>query len=507
MALAALTVSTAALGAEIDVLRAENVELARRLRELERRLEALRGPTRSAIEDYLDDRGITGLALTDADLEPLDRVLRRATLGAELRLRYERLEDFYYLGDSVGADRVDYSEIRTRLSFGYALAGGGEIEIEFQGLLPASGLAEGAVFQSGVTPTVLGPENPFAASETLEVRRAELRLPSINLLGRLARVPVTAVLGRQEIAFGSGFVLGRLDEEAGLTHDGFRVFGESGAGDRADVFWGRAASGAGEVVARAGGDPAAVGYLGSRPEVEITGVRGQKRGLLHDTTVAAYLLAARIGDVPASIDSTYPALPGTTVNTFGLEASADLTANSVLRFDGAVQWGDRGGADIRDAAAAELSLEWRGWPAGGKAYVAFATGDQPHTDAVYEGFTPLAQDVRGRWDELGLLSSSNCYLWGIRTCYGNDRGTRATFSVTRAFADETAGRTGLFVRDPAPGDGKEIGLFISASAEGRIFSEKDSRARISFTSFLPGDYFGGDAEAASFLSLEMKLGF
>ena len=466
---------------------------------------ALRGPTRSAIEDYLDDRGITGLALTDADFKPLDRVLRRATLGAELRLRYERLENFYGLGDSADVDRVDYSEIRTRLSFGYALAGGGEIEIELQGLLPASGLAEGAVFGPGISPTALGPENLFARSETLEVRRAELRLPSVNLLGRLARVPVTAVLGRQEIAFGSSFVLGRLDEEAGLTYDGFRVFGESGAGDRVDVFLGRAASGAGEVVARAGGDPAAVGNLGSRPEVEIAGVRGQKRGLLHDTTVAAYVLSAWIGGVPA--DSPYPELPGTTVNTFGLEASADLTPNSVLRFDGAVQWGDRGGVEIRDAAASELSLEWRGRPAGGEVYFAFATGDQPHTDAAYEGFTPIAQDVRGRWDELGLLSSSNCYLWGVRGFYGNDDGARATFSLTQAFADDPAGRTGLFVRDPAPGSGKEIGFFISASAEGRIFGEEDSRARISFTSFLPGGYFGGGAEAASFLSLEMKLGF
>ncbi|MHC4253882.1 MAG: hypothetical protein ACYS9X_32615, partial [Planctomycetota bacterium] len=76
-----------------------------------------------------------------------------------------------------------------------------------------------------------------------------MTLPTFNLFGRLAHVPVSLVVGRQEIALGDGFLMGDDDAGAGITYDGLRLGYDSGDGKRVLLFAGRAAGGARTIAA------------------------------------------------------------------------------------------------------------------------------------------------------------------------------------------------------------------------------------------------------------------
>ena len=496
---------TERLRQEVARLRAEVDELLRRCAELERELESRRAPTRSAVEDYLEARGITGLPLTDRDLRPLDRVLRRATLGAEIRMRYELWDNLVDL-DEGSTDLVDFSETRARLVFGYALAAGPEMEIELQGLFREGGLLElpPDVFLLRPPGGWAGMDAEFALAgeKELSIRRAEVRLPAFNLLGRLAHVPVTLVVGRQELAFGSGFFLGADEEGAGVTWDAVRLCSESGEGGRVDVFAGRAGHGARALASHLAGpvDP------DSDPVIEIAGVRAETSGLLPDSALAAYYVRSNVGAYFVRSASGAPeVVPPVTLNTVGVELGSNLTTRARLRLDGAVQWGEYGAEDISDCGAAAAELEVRVGATVSSVFAAYGSGDRPGTPD-HEGFLPLAQDSRGRWDELGLFSSRNTWLWGAGFAWRNETGAEAGVRFAQAYAPEPGSPAGLVIRD-APGPGDRIGEVVSLFVKWRLFEEEGSYLRASYTHLAPGDYFAPSADGAGRFRLELGFGF
>ncbi len=498
------------LRAEIDRLRADLVELSRANEEMGRRIEGVRAPTRAAVEDYLEARGITGLAWTDRDLTPLDQVVRRGMVGSDIRARYELWDDLVDLdGDS--DDMVDHYDIRARIAFGFALVEGPEVEIEIQGLLSQGGLIADSALPGGpvVPPPVGSPglDPVFAldgldSDEDVSFRRAEVRLPAFNLGGRLAHVPAMLSVGRQEVAFGNGFFLGTDDAGPGITWDALRLWGDSGAGGRVDVFAGRAALGARVIAAHIAGpiDPDT-----ADPEVGIYGVRGEARGLLPDSMLAAYYVRADVGAV-GSTGPGFVDLPAATVNTFGLEAGLDLTMSARLRFDGAFQWGDYGAQEIRDSGAAALEIEFGGEGSRGigSVYTAFGTGDRVNS-AAYEAFIPLAQD-RELWDDIGLLNSRNTVLWGVKLATRTALQAEAGVRFTQAFAPQTESPAGFFMRPAIAGAGHRIGEIVSVYADWPLFGQEGSQLRISYAHFVPGDFFF-DASDAVMFQIEARFGF
>lgn len=477
----------------LSELHAELAELLRRCRELVREAESRGATTRAAVEDYLETRGITGLAFTDRDLRPLDRVLRRATLGAGLRMRYGLWDDLVDLSDGT-SDLVDYAELRARLIFACALAAGPEIEFELQGLSRQRGLFELPTDIFLVPPPAgwpgMDPEYALPGDEGLELRRAEVRLPAFNLLGRLAHVPVTLVVGRQELAFGNGFFLGADDEGAGISWDAVRLYAESGEGGRVDVFAGRAGPGAREVAAHIRGpvDPAA------DPEIEIAGVRGETRGLLPDSALAAYYVRSHVGRIAGA--APYATIPRVELNTLGVEVSSELTTRLRLRLDGAVQWGEVDAREVDDAGAAAVEIETSEGATALSFFAAYGSED----------FVPLAQDVRGRWDEVGLFSSRNTWLWGVRFSRKSEAGAQAGVCFTQGYAPEPGSPAGFAVRT-TPGPGDRIGEVVSAFASWPLFDDEGSYLRLSYAHFAPGDYFASPADPADRLRVELGFGF
>jgi hypothetical protein len=476
-------------------------DLERSQSDLKRAVERLDAPTRSAVEDYLDDRGITGPAWTDAELTPLDRVLRRVTLGAALRLRYEEWANLVDL-DEGSRDRADFLETRARLALGFVLAGGSEIDLELQGLLPAGGLSEGAPSDAPTSSVgALDPAVAFEGDEVFELRRAGLKLPGVNLFGRLAHVPVTFVLGRQELALGSGFLLGREGNGRGLCYDGARLVYESGKGERVDLFWGKEAGDPRAIAARLGAD-LGVEDVGA----EVAGVAVKTPGLLPYTLFEACFVSTRAGPGAGGF-------PSTRVDTLGLSGSWDLTTRARLRVEAAAQRGRSGAERIRHAYAGEAVLEWRVAsdletgpnPWRGSVFLAYATGDDPGTGRI-EGFFPVAQDSVGRWEDTGLLASRNAAVWGLRAARSGQGGAEVGISFAQAFAPEKASPAGLIFRKAA-GPGDKIGDFVALHAGLGLFGEREGRLRISYTRFWPGDYFEAAADPADRLAVEVTMGF
>jgi hypothetical protein len=498
------------LRSEIDRLRAEIAEITRQCEELGRRVEGVRAPTRAAVEDYLEARGITGLAWTDRELTPLDQVVRRGMVGADIRARYELWDDLVDL-DGAADDAVDHYDIRARIAFGFALVEGPELELELQTLLGQGGIVVDSALPGGpVVPPPLGSPgfDPVFALEGLDIdegiafRRAEVRLPAFNLGGRLAHVPAMLSVGRQEVALGRGFFLGTDDAGAGITWDALRLWGDSGAGGRVDVFAGRAAIGARVVAAHISGpiDPDT-----ADPEIGILGVRGETRGLLPDSMLAAYYVRADVGQV-GSTAANYVSIPPATVNTFGLEAGVDLTTMARLRFDGAFQWGDFGAQDIRDSGAAALEVEFggEGSRGAGSVFAAFGTGDRAGSTA-YEAFIPLAQD-REIWDDIGALSSRNTVLWGVKLAARTALEAEAGVRFTQAFAPREESPAGFFMRGPSAGAGNRIGEIVSVYADWPLFGQEGSRLRVAYAHFVAGDFFF-DASDAMMFQIEARFGF
>jgi hypothetical protein len=221
--------------------------------------------------------------------------------------------------------------------------------------------------------------------------------------------------------------------------------------------------------------------------------------------LAAYYVRASVG----AIDDTagnYVSIPASTVNTFGIEAGVDLTTTAHLRVDAAFQWGDFGAQEIRDSAAAALEVEFGGEGSRvvGSVYTAYGTGDRA-SSAAYEAFIPLAQD-REIWDDIGLLSSRNMVLWGVKLAARTALEAEAGVRFTQAFAPREESPAGFFLRPATAGAGNRIGEIVSVYAEWPLFGQEGSRLRIAYAHFVPGDFFA-DASDALMFQIEARFGF
>ncbi len=274
-------------------------------------------------------------------------------------------------------------------------------------------------------------------------------------------------------------------------------------GGGVDVFAGQAAGGSRVIAAHVDGpvDP------DSAPRIQIAGVRGETRGLLPDSAFAAYYVYSRVGAV-TSADPGYTTLPSIVLNTAGVEAEADLGPSAKLRADFAVQWGEYGAKPIRNSGAAALALDLG--PAGGgwtsSLFAAYGSGDRWDTPE-FEGFIPLAQDARGRWDDAGLLSSRNTWLGGVRVAWASEGGAEVGARFTPAVAPEPESPSGFLLRGFPGGTGGRIGEILSLFASFPLFEEEKSFLKFSYTRFNPGDYFASPADAASQLGVELGFGF
>jgi len=485
---------------EVERLRRACEELGLRCDDLQRRIEETHASTRSAVEDYLDDRGLTGPAWTDRDLAPLGRVLRRATVGARLRLRYEASENLLDL-ESSRDDQVDFAETLARLQFGFVLAGGTEIEVEFQGLTRAGAVFRASPLAAAYWPAAglegLDPSSVFEPGQEASVRRAELRLPGFNLLGRLCHWPATLIIGRQELAFGRGFLLGADEEGTGTTWDAVRLSAESGRDGAVDLFCGRAAGGAHAVASRMAGQVAP----DADPEIELAGARIEARGLLEDSSLAAYYVFADAA--PAAAAGGYAAAPSVEVSTLGAEASVSLAPRAALRAEAAGQWGEYDGRDVRDSFALEAEVEWRvdlrraHAPLRASVCVAHASAD----------FVPLAQGARGRFDAVGLLTSRNVRLWGARAVLGADERWKVAAAFASAYAVDEDAPAGAFLADGTSGSGGRLGEALSISVSWPLFGDPGSRLSLGYCRFEPGDYFAPSADGADVVSIQLSAGF
>ncbi|MHC4504448.1 MAG: hypothetical protein ACYTFI_14170, partial [Planctomycetota bacterium] len=222
----------------------------------------------------------------------------------------------------------------------------------------------------------------------------------------------------------------------------------------------------------------------SDPVVEIAGVRGETSGLL-DSSLAVYYVHSKVGAYfVRSASGASELVPPATFNTVGVELASDLTTHARLGLDGAVQWGEYGDADIGDCGAAAAHLEVRAGATVSSVFAAYGTGDRPGT-ADHEGFLPLAQDARGRWDELGLLSSRNTWLWGAGLAWRNETGAEAGVSFAQAYAPEPGSPAGFAVRE-TPGAGDRIGDVVSLFVKLPLYEEEESYLRASYAHLAPG---------------------
>jgi hypothetical protein len=473
-----------ALEAEVDALR-------RRLAS-EVRLEA---------DAYLEDRGVGGHTFTDKDLRPLNDVLRRTVLGGGI------LTSLTGFSNLVGNDTHDVLTVRLRTSVGFALTSGVEIDTELQQINQRGGIFE----SSPMDPTPYLPASPgewtmvptqqLHPNAPVEVLRAEIRLPSFNLLGRLAHVPVTAVVGRQPLSFDDGFVLGEDPSGRGMTWDAVRLFAESGSGTRLDVFAGRMAVGASTAMCHfnALADPA------SDPTIEVAGIHAHVRGLLPDTSLSCYYFRSQADAIGPTVGS-FANVGAADIHTFGVTARADLLPGVDLSTHAAVQSGSAGGFDVQEAWAGEAVLGLRNatGTSSGTVRLAHATGDKDNTPED-EAFRPIAQDPR-RWDDFGLLTSKNVTLWGGGYDQSLTRSFSLGLSLARAVAPEPSSDSSM-ISVPTTGGGSLIGDFLTIRCSWDLYGEDSATLRLSFTHFAPGGYLPSDASEASALTMSVEASF
>jgi len=485
----------------------EDVDLRQQVEDLNAQLDALRRRLASEVrletDAYLGDRGVGGHTFTDSALRPLNDTLRRTVLGGGITASHECWNNL------VGGDACDHLSVRLRTNVGFALTSGVEIDTEFQQLIQ-----RGGIFQSSPLDATqylpppngawsLSPSQALHPDAPLEVLRAELRLPSFNLLGRLAHVPVTAVVGRQALAFDDGFVLGDDASGRGMTWDGVRMYGESGTGTRLDVFAGRIAVGASTALSHmdALADPQ------SDPPIEIAGIHARMRGVLPDTSVSCYYLHS-LTDASTPVTSPpYNIVFASRLHTVGVTAETDLAQGVEMTLRAAVQSGTYGTRTVREAWAGEAVLNMRNATGSSRATLAFAhaTGDGDPA-GTYQAFTPIAQDPR-RWDQLGLLTSKNVALWSGE--YDQALSHSATFGVriTRATAPEPSSPAGMMVVAPAPPGGGAIGNILTLYLEWELYEDEASSLRIAYTHFTPEGYLPEDAADARALSVAVEASF
>lgn len=494
------------LRTEIEQLKAQQLEREQDLKELLRicrslslKIEFANKPMRQAIEDYLTTRGITGLTLSDANLEPLDRVLRRSMWSAELNVGYNSWKNALSLDSTT--ERLDYLQTMANIHLGFALVDGPELNFEFHATPSSEGLL-------GSSPTDALSANPLRAVDpTLrlpdgddpELFCAYVRTEPFNLLGRLAHIPVTLIAGRQPLPDGREFLLSSKQNEFGLSFDGLMLLRETGHGTRVNVFALQAAGGATRLASQITppADPA------STPDIKIAGTSIETDGLLPDSLFA--LQAFWTNSSPIAGAGIYANIPSLKLFTLAVESITELTSQTKLTFNFATQTGHIGGVDVKDNLAGALALERKKDDECSKVFVAFGEGDDTST-SENETFIPIGQKSIGLWDNEGLFSTRNAIIGGLS--YSKAFGLyELNLRATTAFAIDSALPTGQLTSPGALGSGNHVGELYTVQLSRAMQSESASKVEMRLSYFVDGDYFAPSSSPSSMISFRFSSSF
>ena len=412
------------LQAQIDLLR-------KTAKELEVRTDDLSKPAADIIDAYLRDKGVAAVTFVDAEGNPLEETVEQISLSGGLRMRYEYWDNMDFDDDQ--NDHAAFVANRLRLGIGFQFSEKVEANVELAAnYLSGGGSGLNNLGEVAIAPALPGDVAPgLVASlndqDSLKIYQAYVTFKDVNLLGRLY-LPVDIKLGRQELAYGTGFLLGDERFNAGLSWDALRVVGKA-YGLQLDIFASKLVEN--DVLMDLAGnvdplDPTL--YDDGDGDAELYGLYASYTGI-PDTTLDGYLLYLRSGIVgPAGAGW----VPGEPAFNLGIQDEMDLFtmgARAQGRFAGdfnynaelAFQFGDRspGGGDSQDVSAlgaqAELKYTMRGvsWqPAIGLLY-AYASGDNDAGDDDYERFEPLFQYNHGFYGLSDMLRTSNVQIFGV----------------------------------------------------------------------------------------------
>ncbi len=418
-----------------------------RIRDLERQIDMLRKanadqkgrideatlPARDVIESYLKGKGLAGMTFVDSQGHPLEESVRQISLWGGLRMRYETVDNMTDFSDDVG-DRMSFVNNRLNLGIGLQFNEKVEAQIELRAnYLSGGGSGLNNLGAVASDPAALGTIAPglaasFADQDTLSVYQAFVVFKDVGVY-----LPLDVIVGRQELAYGSGFLLGNENFGPGLSWDAICAVSKM-QGLQVDVFAAKLVENdalmdlAGNVDAI---DPAV--YDDGDSDAELYGVYASYTGY-PDVTLDGYVLYVRSGldgtgwDGWDLLEPAYNmgVLDKMNMITLGGRAEGSFGLNFMPgRFDYnaevAFQLGNRepAGADEQDISAlgaqAQLKYTMTGvaWkPAIGVLY-AHATGDGDAGDDDFNQFNPLFQYNHGVYGLSDALRTSNVQVIGL----------------------------------------------------------------------------------------------
>lgn len=465
---------------QIDLLKRENSLL-------KRRLEVLSLPAHQAMEAYLEEKGLSGVPLKDADGAPLERKLRTIRLASGLEVRYESRDNMSDL-DAGAEDAGDFILNRLRLALGFDCNPNVTLGLDLRATYVGGGFA--------------GLNEPGAGNlediDGLYVHEAYALFKDVNLLGRFGgHIPVSIQVGRQEMAYGDGFIMGADKFGRGISYDAIR-FIQAGGNHRLDLFWAKLLENdfqySGGVITPTtspDSDADLVGLYFSYLPVA-------------DTALDAYVLylSARGGATP----SPYAGYPEARLSTFGLRATGSSAAVFTYSLEGAVQAGHWLTEDVTNAFAllgrARFEAAGRAGKPAIECVAAYASGDRAPLDGELNRFMPLAQEQHDLFGGLDLLTTSNLKAIGARVASKPLPELRLFAGYYHYYAVELADAAGGFV--PSGGTGNDVGWEWNIGLDWEISPR--SRLECMYGEYQPGDFTGYNGAAKRlYLSLEVAF--
>jgi len=394
------------LARQIDLLRRSN-------KELEARADELSKPAHDIIDAYLRDKGIAAVAWVDADGNPLEETVQQISLSGGFRMRYEFSDNLIDYDDDAG-DSMAFVNNRLRLGAGFIFSEKIEANIE----LMANFLSGGGSGLNNLGAMAGAPD--LGDVDLLRIYQANVTFKDVNPFGRLAYLPVDIVLGRQELAYGTRFLLGDEGFDEGISWDAVRVVGKV-TGLQVDLFAAKLVEN--DAVLDLGGSVTPGGY-DKEADAELWGLYGSYTGI-PDTVLDAYVLFLRSGVDAAGPIFNQGLADAMHMWTLGARAqgkfSKVIPGSFSYNAEVAVQLGDRtpaGATDSMDVSALGAQVElkytmsdvpWQ--PAVGLLF-AYGSGDGDG-DNDYERFDPLFQYNHAFYGLSDLFKVQNARIFGV----------------------------------------------------------------------------------------------
>jgi len=466
---------------QLNLLRQENAAL-------KRRIEILSLPTSEAVEAHLQVRGISGVSTTDEAGRNLSEALERVRLSGSFSARYDFSENRTDLS-SASEDTGDHVYTRIELGIHYDLNDNITLGTRLRGSFIGGGIA-------GLN----APGDPASAadSDTLEIYEAYALFRDVNMFGRLGgHVPVSIQVGRQELLYGDGFILGNDSFGRGISYDGIRFIQESGR-HRTDLFWAKLVEN--DFVTASG---AITPTAAPDDDADIAGIHFNYRPV-DDTSLAAYALYLKSWGNSASIP--FGPYEEASVLTLGARLSGSAMQTLSYAVEAAAQTGKYGGEDVKGAYGVKGAFRYESIGNPQRPYLAFtavyAAGDNAPADGEFNRFVPLAQDKHGLLGALDLFYASNL------KAAGGELGMRPlpelvlSGSYFQYYAVEPADNAGGWL--PGGGSGNYIGAEWNVGIGWEISPR--SRLALMYGQFHPGD-FPVAADTARRLYLAIDVSF